>query len=66
MSYLIIEKRRSVRVNRGAQIGGVTLNLGLVKITDDRLSAIVPCLEPISKRIKNQKLHSLCTINYVI
>ncbi|EDR08140.1 uncharacterized protein LACBIDRAFT_297893 [Laccaria bicolor S238N-H82] len=28
--------------------------------------AMVPCLEPILKRIKNQKLHILCTINYVI
>ena len=28
--------------------------------------AMVPCLEPISKRIKNQKLHTLCTINYII
>ena len=30
------------------------------------VGAMVPCLEPISKRIKNQKLHTLCTINYVI
>ena len=28
--------------------------------------AMVPCLEPIPKRIQNQKLHSLCTINYGI
>ena len=28
--------------------------------------AMVPCLEPISKRIKNQKLHTLYTINYVV
>jgi hypothetical protein len=34
-----------------------------VFITYIQSKAMVPCLEPILKRIKNQKLHTLCTIN---
>ena len=30
---------RSVRVNRGTQVGGVTLNLTLARTTDDELSS---------------------------
>ena len=38
----------------------------LKNATLEPLQAMVPCLEPVSKKIKNQKLHTLCTINYII